>query len=153
MALMDMSQIAPLASALPRLLAAGGRFVFSITHPCFNRLGTRFVCEFEYTAGQAVSRRGIFISDYLTPATGEGVAIDGQPVNHLYFDRPLSLLLGPFLEAGLAVDALEEPAFAAGAVEAEPRLVERAGDPSRARRPAAAPGCTLSTAVAFFCIQ
>jgi ubiquinone/menaquinone biosynthesis C-methylase UbiE len=120
MALMDMSQITPLASALPRLLAAGGRFVFSITHPCFNRLGTRFVSEFEHTAGQAVSRQGIFISDYLTPATGEGVAIDGQPVNHLYFDRSLSRLLGPFLEAGLALDALEEPAFPAGAVEASP---------------------------------
>ena len=120
MALMDMSQIAPLASAIPRLLAAGGRFVFSITHPCFNRLGIRFVSEFEHTAGQAVSRQGIFISHYLTPASGEGVAIDGQPVNHLYFDRPLSLLLGPFLEAGLALDGLEEPAFPPGAVEASP---------------------------------
>jgi hypothetical protein len=118
MALMDMSQITPLASALPRLLAAGGRFVFSITHPCFNRLGIRFVSEFEHTAGRAVSRQGIFISDYLTPATGEGVAIDGQPVNHLYFDRPLSLLLGPFFAAGLALDALEEPAFPPGAGEA-----------------------------------
>jgi hypothetical protein len=47
--------------------------------------------------------------------TGEGVAIDGQPVNHLYFDRPLSLLLGPFFDAGLALDALEEPAFPASA--------------------------------------
>lgn len=120
MALMDMSEIGPLASALPRLLAAGGRFVFSITHPCFNRLGIRFVSESEHSAGRAVSRQGILVCNYLTPVTGEGVAIDGQPVNHLYSDRPLSLVLGPFFEAGLTLDALEEPAFPAGANEAGP---------------------------------
>ena len=111
MALMDIREIAPLASVLPRLLAAGGRFVFSITHPCFNRLGIRFVYESEHDAGNPVSRRGLLITNYLTPVAGEGVAIDGQPVNQLYFDRPLSLLLGPFFEAGLVMDALEEPAF------------------------------------------
>jgi SAM-dependent methyltransferase len=119
MALMDIPEIAPLASALPRLLTAGGHFVFSITHPCFNRLGVRFVAEAEYDAGQPVSRRGVLITRYLTPETGEGVAIDGQPVNQLYFDRPLSLLLGPFLDAGLSLDALEEPAFPAGEAEAD----------------------------------
>jgi SAM-dependent methyltransferase len=120
MALMDIPEITPLASALPRLLAAGGRFVFSVTHPCFNRLGTRFVSESEHDGGNLVSRRGMLVTHYLTPVTGEGVAIDGQPVNHLYFDRPLSLLLGPFFAAGLAMDALEEPAFPAS--EAGDRL-------------------------------
>ena len=118
MALMDMAEIAPLASALPGLLAPGGRFVCSVTHPCFNRLGSRFVAEAEYDAGEPVSRRGVLITRYLTPETGEGVAIDGQPVNHLYFDRPLSALLRPFLDAGLALDALEEPAFPAGEKDA-----------------------------------
>jgi ubiquinone/menaquinone biosynthesis C-methylase UbiE len=113
MALMDIRDVAPLASVMPRLLAAGGRFVFSITHPCFNRLGIRFVSESEYDAGNPVSRRGLLITRYLTPVVGEGVAIEGQPVNQLYFDRPLSLLLGPFFEAGLTMDALEEPAFPA----------------------------------------
>jgi ubiquinone/menaquinone biosynthesis C-methylase UbiE len=113
MALMDMPEITPLASAMPRLLAPGGRFVFSITHPCFNRAGIRFVSESEHDAGEPVSRRGMLITDYLTPVVGEGVAIDGQPVKQLYFDRPLSLLLGPFFDAGLTMDALEEPAFSA----------------------------------------
>jgi SAM-dependent methyltransferase len=119
MALMDIPDVAPLASALPRLLARGGHFVFSITHPCFNRLGTRFVSESGYEAGTAVSRRGLLVTRYLTPAASEGIAIDGQPVNHLYFDRPLSLLLGPFFAAGLAVDALEEPAFPANEAGAD----------------------------------
>jgi hypothetical protein len=102
-----------------KLLAAAGRFVFSITHPCFNRLGTRFVSESGYDAGASVSRRGLLITRYLTPVAGEGIAIDGQPVNQLYFDRPLSLLLAPFLAAGLALDALEEPAFPASEAGAD----------------------------------
>src|SRR5205085_5535898 len=36
MALMDMPEIQPLFSALPGLLKPGGRFVFSVTHPCFH---------------------------------------------------------------------------------------------------------------------
>ena len=114
MALMDVPEIAPLAASLPSLLAADGRFVFSITHPCFNRLATRFTAEAEYEAGALVSRRGVFISRYLTAESGEGVAIHGQPANQLYFDRPLAQLLAPFFAAGLALDGIEEPAFPEG---------------------------------------
>src|SRR4029077_1533785 len=92
MALMDIPEIAPLAAALPSLLATDGRFVFSITHPCFNRLGARFVAEAESNSGVLVSRRGVVISRYLSAETGEGVAILGQPANQLYFDRSLSEL-------------------------------------------------------------
>ncbi len=114
MALMDMAEIEPLANAARSLLTATGRLVFSITHPCFNTLGVRFVHEVEEPAGEPVERRGVVISRYLTPATGEGVAIVGQPVKQLYFDRPLHCLLEPFFDAGLALDGLEEPAFPPG---------------------------------------
>jgi SAM-dependent methyltransferase len=119
MALMDIPEIAPLASALPRMLASGGRFVFSITHPCFNQLGIRLMEQSERASDGFVSRRGVLVSRYLTPQSGEGVAITGQPVNQLYFDRPLSLLFAPFFAAGLALDALEEPAFPPGEGEDE----------------------------------
>jgi SAM-dependent methyltransferase len=111
MALMDMADIAPLAAALPALLAPGGVFVFSVTHPCFNTLGVRFVHEYEDRDGEAEERRGVVVTRYATAASGEGVAITGQPVKQLYFDRPLHALLRPFLDAGLALDGLEEPAF------------------------------------------
>ena len=111
MALMDMADIGPLAAALPRLLAQEGRFVFSITHPCFNTLGARFIHEFEDRGGVAHEASGVQITRYATAATGEGVAIYGQPAKQLYFDRPLNGLLRPFFESGLAVDGLEEPAF------------------------------------------
>ena len=117
MALMDMADVRPLAGALGGLLLDSGRFVFSICHPCFNRLGVRFVHEVEEPGGEPVERRGVQITCYVTPAVGEGTAIIGQPVKQLYFDRPLGLLLEPFFDGGLALDGLEEPAFppAAGA--------------------------------------
>lgn len=111
MALMDMADVGPLAVALPRMLAGSGRFVFSITHPCFNTLGARFVHEFEDRGGLPHEQYGVVIGRYLTPRSGEGVAIFGQPVKQLYFDRPLNDLLRPFFAAGLAVDGLDEPAF------------------------------------------
>ncbi len=114
MALMDMAEVRPLAGALAELLTASGRFVFSTTHPSFNRLGARFVHELEEPLGEPVERRGVLITTYVTPTVGEGVAILGQPSKQLYFDRPLGVLLEPFFSGGLALDGLEEPAFPPG---------------------------------------
>ncbi len=111
MALMDMAEIDPLAAALPGLLRRGGRFVFSITHPCFNTTGMRMTHELEYIEGERFERSGVVITQYATPSIEEGIAIDGQPHKQLYFDRPLHALLGPFLAAGLVLDGIEEPAF------------------------------------------
>jgi hypothetical protein len=45
------------------------------------------------------------------------VAITGQPEPQPYFHRPISALLRPAFEAGLVLDALEEPSFAAAESE------------------------------------
>ncbi|MCI4322427.1 MAG: class I SAM-dependent methyltransferase [Thermoplasmata archaeon] len=111
MALMDMAEIAPLASALPTLLAEGGRFVFSVAHPCFNTGGMRRIVEDEDAGGTMVDRAGVYVYRYLTPTTSKGLAMIGQPRPQYYFERPLSALLRPFLENGLALDGLEEPQF------------------------------------------
>ena len=58
MALMDIPDIVPLAEAVPRLLRPNAPFVFSTTHPCFNRLGVRLVAEREEVAGEVVARHG-----------------------------------------------------------------------------------------------
>jgi SAM-dependent methyltransferase len=115
MALMDMAATEPLAEALPRLLRPGGRFVFSITHPCFNTSGVRMVRELEFDGGDAVERAGVVVTRYATPAVEEGIAIDGQPSKQLYFDRPLHQLLEPFFAAGMVLDGIEEPSFPPGA--------------------------------------
>jgi 2-polyprenyl-3-methyl-5-hydroxy-6-metoxy-1,4-benzoquinol methylase len=111
MALMDMSDIESLAECVPKLLKPGGRFVFSIMHPCFNNPDIRMAMEEEDRDGQLVTTRSIKIGRYLTPFSSKGVGIVGQPVPQTYFHRPLQDLLRPFLAQGMALTGLEERAF------------------------------------------
>jgi hypothetical protein len=67
--------------------------------------------ELEDRAGTLVTTYSVKISRYLTPYTQAGLAMQEQPVPHLYFHRPLSGLLAPALEAGLVLDGIEERAF------------------------------------------
>jgi len=120
MAIMDMAEIEPLAEVLPRLLAPGGRFVFSILHPCFNNPSTRMCAEHEDRDGDLRTVRAVKIVRYLTPFSAQGIGIPGQPVPQTYFHRPLHLLIEPFLRNGFVLDGLEETAFT---------------DPSNARAP------------------
>lgn len=111
MALMDVAEIDPLMTTMASLLRPGGRFVFSVLHPCFNNPATIQMGELEDRAGNFVTTYSVKISRYLTPYSQVGLAMHEQPVPHLYFHRPLSVLLGPALEAGLAMDAIEERSF------------------------------------------
>ncbi len=104
MALMDLAAIEPLARALRRLLTAEGRFVFSVSHPCFNSSAAERLFDGDVPA--------VKVTRYATPWVEEGIAIAGQPRPHLYFNRPLHALLEPFLRRGFVLDALEEPVFA-----------------------------------------
>jgi|SRR5579859_329283 len=110
-ALMDMATIDPLLSALGQLLKAGGRFVFSVTHPCFNTGSQHLVMEQEDREGEIVTTYSVKVSKYLTPTAHQGLAIIGQPVPQYYFDRPLHVLFTSCFRAGFALDGLEEPAF------------------------------------------
>jgi 2-polyprenyl-3-methyl-5-hydroxy-6-metoxy-1,4-benzoquinol methylase len=111
MAIMDMSDIGPLAETLPTLLKPGGRFVFSILHPCFNQTGCRLVLEEEERDGAFVVTPAVKVVRYMTSGTSRGIGIVGQPVEQFYFHRPLHALLEPFFRNGLVVDDLEETAF------------------------------------------
>ncbi len=111
MALMDMPDIEPLAKAIPALLRRNGRFVFSVTHPCFNASDMRKVATESEEGGVVKVTCGVEIRRYLTERSEKGLAIAGQPEPQLYFERPLSSLLGAFLRQGLVLNAFEEPAF------------------------------------------
>ncbi len=111
MALMDMPAVEPLFRAVRRLLKPGGRFVFSLTHPCFNNLYMRKVVEEEDRDGELVTTYALKLVGYIKPRTGKGLGIVGQPLPQYYFDRPLSVLLGACFAAGFVVDGLEEPVF------------------------------------------
>jgi len=111
MALFDMAEIRPLMRALTRLLRPGGRFVFSVIHPCFNNPHMVQMAEMEDREGEIVTVYSVKVSGYMTETIARGVAIAGQPRSQLYFHRPLQVLLGAGLGAGFVLDGLEERAF------------------------------------------
>ncbi len=111
MAIMDIAEIEPLFRALSQLLKPGGRVVFATAHPCFNSSRCSHVVETADRDGALESSFSIKVSGYMTPHTGRGIAIVGQPQPQLYFDRPLHSLLAAGFAAGFVVDALEERAF------------------------------------------
>jgi 2-polyprenyl-3-methyl-5-hydroxy-6-metoxy-1,4-benzoquinol methylase len=113
MALFDMAEIEPLMRALGKLIRSGGRFVFSVIHPCFNNPHMVHVGELEERGGKLVTSYSVKIHGYMSSTIKSGIAMSGQPVPHPYFHRPLSSLLGAGFEAGLLLDALEEKAFPA----------------------------------------
>lgn len=120
MAFHDIATLDPLMRALRDLLRPGGRFVFSMTHPCFNSGAITRVFEEIDRDGEIVHIASIKVTDYLRPHTYRGLAIDGQPVPHYYFHRTLSQVLSAGFRAGLMVDALDEPSFAPDAVSPSP---------------------------------
>jgi len=110
MAIMDIVDIEPMARAAAVLLALRGRFVFSTLHPSFNSSpGTTRVLEQSDDDTGVARRYFVKVSGYSRPATGKGVALEGQPVIQWYFHRSLSDLLRPFLQNGFVFDAVEEP--------------------------------------------
>ena len=111
MALFDMAEIDPLMRALRRLIRPGGRFVFSIMHPCFNNPHMSHVGEVEEHDGEFIPIYSVKVYGYMSSTIKLGIGIRGQPVAHPYFHRPLSSLLGGGFKAGLILDALEERAF------------------------------------------
>lgn len=114
MAMMDMADIAPLMQAIGTLLRPGGRFVFSIMHPCFNSPAIVHTGELEDREGSLVSTYAIKVSRYMTPYSQAGLAMKDQPEPHPYFHRPLHELLRPAFESGLVLDGLLEMAFPKG---------------------------------------
>jgi SAM-dependent methyltransferase len=111
MALMDIASITPLLRAVRRTLKAGGRFVFSVPHPCFNTNGTTLLVERDDYEGDGSVTFSVRVTQYRGLAPQKGIGILGQPQPHYYFHRPLHTLLGACFEAGMMLDGLEEPAF------------------------------------------
>jgi len=112
MALMDVRELRPLGRWLAGRLRPGSPFVVSVCHPAFNGGDVERVVTERDDDGVLRDELAVQVRRYLTPRRHRGLAMVGQPVPHLYFDRPISGLLRPFLDAGFVLDAFEEPAFA-----------------------------------------
>ena len=108
MALMDIEDAAGAIHEAARILRPQGRFIFSISHPCFDKVNTSgWAIEYIYpvtTIWRKMSRyREIAVDDL--PWTNEG-----QTVITRAHHRPLSWYFQELRAAGLVVAALEEPA-------------------------------------------
>ena len=111
MALMDIAAIEPLLQGLAVLLRPGGRFVFSVLHPCFNTTGTSILAEQEDRAGVLRTTHSVRVTRYLGLEPEKGIGIPGQPALQYYFHRPLSVLFPACFRAGFVMTGIEEPAF------------------------------------------
>lgn len=109
MAIMDMIEVEPLYRAAAQILKPGGRFVFTIMHPCFNNPGgDSMTAEVEDIDGEMTTTYAFRVKRYRTTGAYRGLAILGQPEKQWYFHRTLSELLRSAFAAGLVVDAVEE---------------------------------------------
>jgi 2-polyprenyl-3-methyl-5-hydroxy-6-metoxy-1,4-benzoquinol methylase len=114
MAVMDFPTIDPLLRALRVLLKPAGRFVFSISHPCFNSNRSRMTAELINEAGRVEQVFGVHVTEYIHETTDLSAGILNQPEPHYTFHRPLHMLFERCFAAGFVVDGFEEPAFPEG---------------------------------------
>jgi SAM-dependent methyltransferase len=111
LALMDIPDLQATYSAVRRILRPGGRFVFTITHPCFLSPHTGLEADAE---GRFVARRvvgyteeGFWRSDSPDTLRGKVGA----------YHRTLSTYLNQLLQAGFRLGQLAEPTLAPGRYE------------------------------------
>ncbi len=89
MAIMDISQITPLFTAVYKMLDVGGIFVFATHHPCFTYEN----------------------DDYFTSCVNKGIAIEGQPSLQNYYHRSISDIFNLAFATGFCVDGFYEIPF------------------------------------------
>ncbi|MGB6299638.1 MAG: class I SAM-dependent methyltransferase [Rivularia sp. (in: cyanobacteria)] len=111
MALMDMAEIEPLFKALIKIIRPGGCFIFAVMHPCFNSMYTTLGGELIENESEFYTEYFIKVKSYLKATQTRGLALENQPQPHIYFHRPLHILLNTAFKTGFVLDGLEEPAF------------------------------------------
>jgi 2-polyprenyl-3-methyl-5-hydroxy-6-metoxy-1,4-benzoquinol methylase len=109
MAVMDMTDIAPMARAVHRLVRDDGRFVVSTLHPAFNSGDVVIVTDEVVDDRGVVRTYSIKRSTYIRPSTDRGVGLEGQPHIQWYFHRSIQDIADVFFEAGWVIDGIEEP--------------------------------------------
>ena len=120
MALFDIADIQPLFHALPKMLKPGGCFVFSICHPSFNNSSSKRVVEEMDNSGRVETTFSVQVWRYLSPYSAHGIALNGQPAQQLYFERPLQYYLNLGFSNDFVLDGFEERAFPPEAPQKSP---------------------------------
>ncbi len=89
MAIMDISDIAPLFKAVFCMLGENGIFVFATHHPCFTYPN----------------------KDYFTACVHKGIAIEGQPALQNYYHRSIQDILNHAFRSGFIINGFYEVPF------------------------------------------
>ena len=108
MALMDIENAAEAIQEVSRVLKSRGRFVASISHPCFDKVNTSG-WEIEYIYPTTTIWRKMSHYRELTLDELPWLRVPGNVVNTLSYHRPLSWYFRILRASGLLVAALEEP--------------------------------------------
>ena len=108
MGLMDIGDAEGAIQEVGRVLRTGGRFVASISHPCFDQGPTSIWLLERFFRTTTVARK---ISRYREPFSDEipWEISPGQIVTTAGFHRPLSCYARALRNAGLLIRSLEEP--------------------------------------------
>ncbi|KAJ5161651.1 S-adenosyl-L-methionine-dependent methyltransferase [Penicillium capsulatum] len=115
MALMDIKHIEPLASSLKQLLNPNGCFVATLLHPLFFTSGAdrQIIVHEDPVTGKRSIERSIILKKYLNAPPARQLPFPERDMVQppFSFHRPLHVLLAPFFQAGLVMDALQETNF------------------------------------------
>ena len=111
MALMDIVDFVPVFQLAYKVLKESGVFVFSITHPCFDKSVGPHVTEMHENEGTVLLERSIKIRQYLMPSALKTRALPTLPSAHYFFHRSLQSYLTAAFEEGFSMCGIAEPAF------------------------------------------
>lgn len=108
MALMDIENVTGSIQEIARVLEPKGRFVASLSHPCFDKVDTSG-WEIEYIYPTTTTWRKMSHYREIAAADLPWQQVSGQIVYTRAYHRPLSWYFRTLRASGLVVAALEEP--------------------------------------------
>lgn len=117
MSLMDIPDLTATFHAVRRILRSEGRFVFSITHPCFQTPLSRWIDETDATAGRVI---GAYFREGMRRSENPN-GVRGQVGAH---HRTLGTYVNTLHDAGLALEQLREPRATGQVAERMPGYAE-----------------------------
>lgn len=116
LAFMDIADLDGALAEVSRLLVPGGRFLFTILHPCFHPPGARFVTD---STGRVFHRA---VSRYFQEVRWWSDSLDGLRSRIGALHRTLSTYLNALAEHDLALLHVEEPLPTPEGMEQYPEL-------------------------------